>query len=89
MYGTFADNMAEPEPTSLKQTSEDTVEIIDYETKFGIFTEFNLSDSLSTSSNYDYTKPVLLEKFVFLLPKYKRRLLEKRIPDLTKKRESK
>ena len=31
MYGTFADNMAEPEPTSLKQTSEDTVEIIDYD----------------------------------------------------------
>ena len=65
------------------------VEIIDYETKFGIFTEFNLSDSLSISSNYDYTKPELLEKFVFLLPKYKRRLLEKRISDLTKKRESK
>ena len=31
MYGTFADNMAEPEPTSVKETVEDTVEIIDYD----------------------------------------------------------
>ena len=69
--------------------TDEYVEIIDYQTKFGIFTGFNLSDGLSSSSDYDYTKPELIERFVFLLPKYKRRLLEKRVSDLTKKREFK
>ena len=53
MYGPFADNMAESEPTSVKQTGEDTVEIIDYDSD----EEFeDASDSVNEGPQ-DLTRP--------------------------------
>ena len=56
MYGTFADNMAEPEPTSVKETVEDTVEIIDYDSD-ELNEEFeDASDSVNEGPQ-DLTRP--------------------------------
>ena len=66
-------------------TSNEEIKIEDFQTKSGIFTEFSIvkNPSLETSSIFIY--PDLIRKFVFKLPKYKRRLLDRRLSDLTKK----
>lgn len=61
----------------------ESIEIVDYQTKLGVFSQFNLLSG-SPDTDPSFVSPELIKKFVFKLPKYKRRLLNKRLSDLTK-----
>ena len=70
------------------KTKNQSIEVIDYQTKLGIFTEFNLVGG-PPSKDSNFVNPELIKQFVFKLPQYKRRLLNRRLSDLTKKKTNK
>ncbi|MDC3067259.1 DUF4340 domain-containing protein [Pseudomonadota bacterium] len=66
-------------------TNNEEIKVEDFQTASGVFTEFSIVKKPSSETNSIFIDPNLIDKFVFKLPKYKRRLLERRLSDLTKK----
>ena len=71
---------------TFKTTDGEEIRVQDFETVSGIFTEFNIAKDLSLETNSIFTNADLIQKFVFKLPKYKRRLLDRKLSDLTKRK---
>lgn len=71
---------------TFKTTNGEEIGVKDFETASGIFTEFSITKGPSSETNSNFTNPNLIQKFVFKLPKYKRRLLDKKLSDLAKRK---
>ena len=71
---------------TFKTTDGEEIIVQDFETVLGVFTEFSIAKVPSSESNSDFTNPDLIQKFVFKLPRYKRRLLDRKLSDLTKRK---
>ena len=71
---------------TFKTTNGEEIRVQDFETVSGIFTEFSIAKDPSSESNSIFTNPDLIQKFVFKLPRYKRRLLDRKLSDLTKRK---
>ena len=69
-----------------KTTDGQEIRVQDFETVSGTFTEFSFAKDPSLETNSNFTNPDLIQKFVFKLPKYKRRLLDRKLSDLTKRK---
>ncbi len=72
-----------------KTTSDEEIKVEDFETDSGVFTEFSIGKKSSAKTDSIFIDPSSVNKFVFKLPKYKRRLLDRRLSDLTKRSGSK
>jgi len=62
------------------------IRVQDFKTVSGVFTEFSIVKETSSETDSDFINPNLIKKFVFKLPKYKRRLLDKKLSDLTRRK---